>query len=120
MLVGALFAVLSYSSLAAVLLTSTLAGAGLISLPVALGLVIGANIGSGLLAWFNASLQPASARRVALGNLLYKLAGLIVLPFLVPLVARMDTLGYNAQTGDRLPRSTTACAACSCCPPCTP
>ena len=40
-LVGALFAVLSYSSLAAVLLTSTLAGAGLISLPVALGLVIG-------------------------------------------------------------------------------
>ncbi len=97
-LVGALFAVLSYSSLAAVLLTSTLAGAGLISLPVALGLVIGANIGSGLLAWFNASLQPASARRVALGNLLYKLAGLIVLPFLVPLVAWMDTLGYSAQT----------------------
>ena len=95
---GALFAVLSYSSLAAVLLTSTLAGAGLISLPVALGLVIGANIGSGLLAWFNASLQPASARRVALGNLLYKLAGLIVLPFLVPLVAWMDTLGYSAQT----------------------
>src|SRR3546814_3334051 len=68
-LVGALFAVLSYSSLAAVLLTSTLAGAGLISLPVALGLVIGANIGSGLLAWFNASLQPASARRVALGKI---------------------------------------------------
>ena len=97
-LVGALFAVLSYSSLAAVLLTSTLAGAGLISLPVALGLVIGANIGSGLLAWFNASLQPASARRVALGNLLYKLAGLIVLLFLVPLVAWMDTLGYSAQT----------------------
>lgn len=97
-LVGALFAVLSYSSLAAVLLTSTLAGAGLISLPVALGLVIGANIGSGLLAWFNASLQPASARRVALGNLLYKLAGLIVLPFLGMLVAWMDTLGVSAQT----------------------
>jgi len=96
--VGAAFALLSYSSLAAVLLTATLAGAGLISLPVALGLVIGANIGSGALAWLNASLQPASARRVALGNLLYKLAGLAVLPFLDPLVAWMGTLGYSPQT----------------------
>ncbi|WP_313087730.1 Na/Pi cotransporter family protein [Stutzerimonas nitrititolerans] len=96
--VGAAFALLSYSSLAAVLLTATLAGAGLISLPVALGLVIGANIGSGALAWLNASLQPPSARRVALGNLLYKLAGLAVLPFLDPLVAWMGTLGYSPQT----------------------
>ncbi|RRV22439.1 Na/Pi cotransporter family protein [Stutzerimonas nitrititolerans] len=96
--VGAAFALLSYSSLAAVLLTATLAGAGLISLPVALGLVIGANIGSGALAWLNASLQPASARRVALGNLLYKLAGLAVLPFLDPLVVWMGTLGYSPQT----------------------
>jgi phosphate:Na+ symporter len=46
-LVGALFAMISYSSLAAVLLTATLAGAEVISLPVAIGLVIGANIGSG-------------------------------------------------------------------------
>lgn len=97
-LVGALFALLSYSSLAAVLLTATLASAGLLSLPVALGVVIGANVGSGLLAWINSSLQPAAARRVALGNLLYKLAGLAVLPFLGPLVQWMATLGYGAQT----------------------
>lgn len=96
--VGAAFALLAYSSLAAVLLTATLAGAGLIGLPVALGLVIGANIGSGVLAWLNASLQPASARRVALGSLLYKLAGLVVLPFLGPLVEWMGTLGFSAQT----------------------
>jgi phosphate:Na+ symporter len=96
--VGALFAVLSYSSLAAVLLTATLASAGLISLPVALGLVIGANVGSGLLAWINATPQPISARRVALGNLLYKLAGLAVLPFLPMLVQWMGTLGVSAQT----------------------
>ena len=96
--VGALFAVLSYSSLAAVLLTATLASAGLISLPVALGLVIGANVGSGLLAWINATPQPISARRVALGNLLYKLAGLVVLPFLPMLVQWMGTLGVSAQT----------------------
>lgn len=97
-LVGALFAVLSYSSLAAVLLTATLASAGLIGLPVALGLVIGANVGSGMLAWLNASVQPVPARRVALGNLLYKLAGLVVLPFLGSLVVWMETLGYGLQT----------------------
>jgi len=115
-LVGALFALLSYSSLAAVLLTATLASAGLIGLPVALGVVIGANVGSGLLAWINAGLQPAPARRVALGNLLYKLAGLAVLPFLGPLVQWMASLGYSAQTqviGFTSP--TTACAACCCC-----
>jgi len=71
-LVGALFALLTYSSLAAVLLTATLAGAGLISLPVAIGLVIGANIGSGLLAFLTSSLQNPAGRRVALGSLIYK------------------------------------------------
>lgn len=96
--VGALFALLSYSSLAAVLLTATLAGAGLIGMPVALGVVIGANVGSGVLAWLNASLQPPQARRVALGNLLYKLAGLAVVPFLDPLVDWMATLGFSLQT----------------------
>ena len=96
--VGALFAVLSYSSLAAVLLTATLASAGLISLPVALGVVIGANLGSGVLAWLNATPQPAPARRVALGNLLYKLAGLLVLPFLPMLVEWMATLGFSSQS----------------------
>lgn len=39
-LVGALFALITYSSLAAVLLTATLAGSGMISLPVAIGLVL--------------------------------------------------------------------------------
>lgn len=96
--VGAVFALLSYSSLAAVLLIATLAGAGLIGLPVALGVVIGANVGSGLLAWLNASLQPVPARRVALGNLLYKLAGLAVLPFLEPLVTWMGGFGFSTQT----------------------
>ena len=96
--VGAVFALLSYTSLAAVLLTATLASAGLISLPVALGVVIGANVGSGLLAWLNATPQPVPARRVALGNLLYKLAGLSVLPFLPMLVEAMATLGLSGQT----------------------
>ncbi len=81
-LIGAVFAIISYSSLAAVLLTATLTGTGVISFPVALCLVIGANLGSGLLAMLNNSGANAAARRVALGSLLFKLVGsLIILPF---------------------------------------
>jgi len=81
-LIGAVFAIISYSSLAAVLLTATLTATGVISFDVALCLVIGANLGSGLLAMINNSAANAAARRVALGSLLFKLIGsLLVLPF---------------------------------------
>src|SRR3990167_6684213 len=63
-LIGALFALISYSSLAAVLLT--------------------------------ASLQTPAGRRVALGSLLYKLIGLIVvIPLLNPLVSWLDSLEWR-------------------------
>jgi len=97
-LVGALFAMVSYSSLAAVLLTATLAEAGVISLPVAIGLVIGANVGSGLLAFMSTNMQNTAGRQVALGSLLYKLLGLIlVIPVLDPLAHWMDSLNYDPQ-----------------------
>jgi phosphate:Na+ symporter len=97
-LVGAMFALISYSSLAAVLLTATLAGAEIIGLPVAIGLVIGANIGSGLLAFLSTSMQNVAGRQVALGSLLYKLLGLLlIIPVLDPLVAWIDTLGFQPQ-----------------------
>jgi phosphate:Na+ symporter len=97
-LVGALFALISYSSLAAVLLTATLTGAGLISLPVAIGLVIGANIGSGVLAFLTSSLQTPAGRRVALGSLLYKLIGLLlVMPLLDPLANWLDSLNWRPE-----------------------
>ncbi|MBT2337590.1 MULTISPECIES: Na/Pi cotransporter family protein [Pseudomonas] len=97
-LIGALFAMISYSSLAAVLLTATLAGAAVISLPVAIGLVIGANIGSGVLAFLSTSMQNAAGRQVALGSLLYKLIGLLlIIPVLDPLVGWLDSLAFSAQ-----------------------
>ncbi|ALB68376.1 Na/Pi cotransporter family protein [Cronobacter dublinensis] len=81
-LIGAMFAVISYSSLAAVLLTATLTATDVISFEVALCLVIGANLGSGLLAMLNNGAASPAARRVALGSLLFKLVGsLLVLPF---------------------------------------
>ncbi|MFK3799836.1 MULTISPECIES: Na/Pi cotransporter family protein [unclassified Pseudomonas] len=98
-LVGAMFALISYSSLAAVLLTATLAGAEIISLPVAIGLVIGANIGSGLLAFLSTSMQNVAGRQVALGSLLYKLIGLLlIIPVLTPLVHWMDTLNVSPSS----------------------
>jgi len=98
-LVGALFAMISYSSLAAVLLTATLAEAGVIGLPVAIGLVIGANIGSGMLAFISTNMQNTAGRQVALGSLLYKLLGLLlIIPALGPLVGWMDGLQYDPQT----------------------
>jgi phosphate:Na+ symporter len=112
-LVGALFAMISYSSLAAVLLTATLAGASVISLPVAIGLVIGANIGSGILAFLSTSMQNAAGRQVALGSLLYKLIGLILMiPVLDPFVHWLDSLDYSPQEmviGFHLLYNTTRC-----------
>ena len=60
---------------------------------MALCLVIGANLGSGLLAMLNNSAANAAARRVALGSLLFKLVGsLIILPFVHLLAETMGKL----------------------------
>ena len=73
--VGALLAVVSYSSLAIVLLTATLAASGVVPVDVALGLVLGANLGSGLLAVLTTLRSTVEVRQVPLGNLVFKLLG---------------------------------------------
>jgi phosphate:Na+ symporter len=104
-LVGAVITVMAYSSLAIVLLTATLAASGLIPPSVALGLVVGANIGSALLAFFATSGAAPAARRVPAGNLLFKLIGaaltipllphvLTWLPQLVPEV-HLQVVGFH-------------------------
>jgi phosphate:Na+ symporter len=89
MLVGALFAVLSFSSLAVVLLTAALAASKLIGLHVALALVLGANLGSGILAMMNTMQSSPEARRVTLGNFLFKLIGCVIF---APLLGHAETL----------------------------
>jgi phosphate:Na+ symporter len=74
-MVGALLSVLSYSSLAIVLLTATLASTHVVTVDVALGLVLGANLGSGLLAVLTTLRSPVEARQVPLGNLVFKVLG---------------------------------------------
>ena len=83
--VGAALTVLSYSSLAIVLLTAALAGSGLLPATVALGLVLGANLGSGVLAVLSTANSPVAARRLPMGNLIFKAVGcLLMLPLLGP------------------------------------
>lgn len=93
MLVATLFTVLCYSSLAVVLLVATLASLHIIGLPVALGLVLGANLGSGLLGLLSTLRSSPEARRVTLGNFIFKLIGCVIA---IPL------LGYVADGIDAL------------------
>ena len=82
--VGAVLTVLSYSSLAIVLLTATLASAGMVPATVALGLVIGANLGSGVLAVLATGGASREVRRLPLGNLLFKAIGAAIAIPLLP------------------------------------
>ena len=99
-LIGAVFAMLTYSSLAAVLLAATLATSGVISLKVALCLVIGANLGSGVTALLSAASQNVAGRRVALGSMLFRLAGaIVVLPFINHLEIVIAQLTQDLRMG---------------------
>ena len=52
-----------------------------------------------MLALLNSSLQSAAGRRVALGSLLYKLIGLLlIMPFLDPLVTWMNSLALDSAS----------------------
>ncbi len=75
---GAVLAVVSYSSLAIVLLTATLVSTNVIPIDVALGLVLGANLGSGLLAVLTTLNANVQTRQVPLGNLVFKVIGIVV------------------------------------------
>jgi phosphate:Na+ symporter len=81
--VGAVLAVMAYSSLAIVLLTATLAASGVIPIDVALGLVLGANLGSGLLAVLTTAKSDVQVRQVPMGNLVFKVMGVaLAAPFI--------------------------------------
>jgi phosphate:Na+ symporter len=90
---GAALSVLSYSSLATVLLTASLAHAGIVPVEVALGLVLGANVGSGLARTLTLARASAETRRLPLGNLLFKVIGCAaVAPFLAELLRQAQQL----------------------------
>jgi len=95
-LVGALLAWLAHSSLASVLLVISLGHAGALEPRVALGLVLGINVG-GVFPAVVATLGQATAiRRLPLGNLFFKLAGVaVVAPFVGQAAALLPLLGAD-------------------------
>ena len=87
LLVGAGLAWLFHSSVALVLLIVGLAAGGLISPALAFPLVLGANVGSGIIPTVLTLRSRRAARRIPLGNLLFRLAGALLALPLVSLVA---------------------------------
>ncbi|MDB5965058.1 MAG: Na/Pi cotransporter family protein, partial [Polaromonas sp.] len=76
---GMVLAIISYSSLAVVLLIATLAASGGVPLDVALGLVLGANLGSGVLAVLTTARSSIETRQVPIGTLAFKILGVVVM-----------------------------------------
>ena len=85
---GAILAIISYSSLATVLLVATLAGSGGIPTEVALGLVVGANLDNGLLAVLTTMRSSIQTRQVPLGNLLFRMVAATVM---IPVIGLWHT-----------------------------
>ena len=78
-LVAALLTLVCHSSLAVVLLVAALTTALMIAPDVALALVVGANVGGGALAVIVTLGSTPAARRVAMGNMMFKLAGCVMM-----------------------------------------
>ncbi len=93
-LIAAALTWLAHSSLAIILLIVSLAAAGVVTLPLALALVVGANVGGAVVPLTALYSGGPVARRVPLGNLAFKLAGAAVaLPLIDPglsLLTRLD------------------------------
>jgi len=75
----ALLTWLAHSSLAVVLLAMSLAAAGLVAPPLAVVLVLGANLGGAVPAVVTTWRADATARRIALGNSGFRAAGALLL-----------------------------------------
>lgn len=77
-LLGALFAWLVHSSIAAVLLVASLAAQGLVPVELGVALVLGANCGGALIAVGLTRAALPAARRVPAGNLVFRGAGAVL------------------------------------------
>jgi phosphate:Na+ symporter len=98
-LVAALITWACHSSIAIVLLVASFAASGVIELPGALALVLGANLGGALPPLVNAS-TPA-ARRLPVGNLLVRASGVVLaIGFVAPLSGLIER--YDSNPGRRV------------------
>lgn len=97
LLLGAVLAWGAHSSVAVVLLVTSLAYSNFITMPAALALVLGANLGSAINPLIEGSgLKNPVARRVSLGNMINRITGCaLILPFLTPVAIWLEKLESN-------------------------
>ncbi len=85
---------LVHSSLSTVILVMSLTAAGVVALPVALAMVLGANVGGAVGPFIDQTASQPAARRVALGNLAMRLLPALAILFLttnlVPWLTMID------------------------------
>ncbi|MDY0873385.1 Na/Pi cotransporter family protein [Dongia rigui] len=85
-LVGAALTVLSTSSLAVVLLVISFMAKALVPIDLGLALILGANLGSAVMPILATSGEPPEARRVPIGNLIFRVIGVTLAVPLIGLV----------------------------------
>ena len=93
LIIGAALAWIVHSSVAIVLLVMSLAGAGVIGVPLALTLTLGANVGSGLAPLGLSLAGPTEVRRALVGNLATRVIGAgLILPVIALLPPWLATI----------------------------
>ena len=96
--VSALLSLLAASSLAVVLLVMSLAAAGVLEPALAVALVLGANLGSGVLPVLATWADGNVARRAPVGNLVLRAVGVaLALPFASPAADQMIILTNSPE-----------------------
>ncbi len=89
-LIGAAFTWLVHSSVASILLVTAFAAQGVVPIELAVSLMLGANLGGGLIAVGLTRQSFVEARRIALGNLMFRglaaLAALLAFHYMAPAI----------------------------------
>jgi phosphate:Na+ symporter len=93
-LIGAAFAWVVHSSVAAVLLFVTLAGQGILPVPATAAMILGANLGGGVIAYVLTLSAPIASRRMVVANLVLRGGGAVLVTFVVAAMPDLlDNLG---------------------------
>ena len=96
-LLAVLLTWLAHSSVAIVLLVMSFVAVGIVPLALGLALVLGANIGSGIIPLALTYSSGPAARRIPLGNLLFRICGVIIaLPLIGHLAPALALLEADA------------------------
>ncbi len=96
LLIAVILTWVAHSSLAVILLVASLAASGVLTTTLALVLVLGVNAGAALPALIITLSEAAEARRIAVGNMVFRVSGvLLLLPCVYLLEPYVEMLGSD-------------------------